>query len=105
MAAGRSEGQRESFLMTQEDAWERTARTLAMLHNNALTISASFGGGKLNENDFKAPDHFNAWLDVPGAEMPDEEQRRLEDEIIAEREAEVKRQREAAASGGQQVIN
>jgi hypothetical protein len=75
LARGKMQGDMDLFLAYQEDAWERSARWLALLHN----VNCS------EKKDLKEPDHFNAWLDVPGVETEDAEKRRKEDEIIAER--------------------
>ena len=77
----------ETFLLYQEDAWERHSRLMAKLHEGTLVISHSLAGGEIREDAFKEPDHFNDWLRVPGATMPDDERHALEQEVIAEQKA------------------
>lgn len=55
MAAGKADHERELFLLQQEDAWERTARVLAKIHNVNCTKA----------DELREDDDFNAWLCVP----------------------------------------
>lgn len=87
MNSGKFKGLTSLLLDQFEDAWERSAAMLAMAHNMGLLVSRSLGGGKIDAGDLKTPDHYNAWLQVPGSESPDEETQRQKQEIIAKRKA------------------
>ena len=90
---GADDRDHDLFLAIQEDAWERTSRTLAAIHNGSLLTSRSLGGTPLKESDFKTADDCNDWLRVPGNTTDEEERRRHEDEIIAERKKEAQERR------------
>ncbi len=86
MAAGKFHHAHELFKIGQEDAWERTSRLCRDVANYGLLLWGSFNGPSLKESELKDADQCNDWLRVPGNEMPDDERRRIEDEIIAGRE-------------------
>ncbi len=77
MADGRAEHEFSWYLTEQECEWERVSTVVAMIHNTT----------REKAEQCKQPDDFNAWLDVPGVELPDAETQRKEDEIIAARKA------------------
>lgn len=62
MYRGRMDRNVEMHLISQEDAWERASRIIAMLYNGLGAVAASFGGGK---PPTAHPREFNLFFDGP----------------------------------------
>lgn len=61
MYQGKLDGELDLYFAYVDDAWERTARMLAIIHQLKTTVANMFGG-KLKNHD---PDYFNDSLKGP----------------------------------------
>ena len=69
MARGKADGELDLLFAHVDDAWERTSRTLAMLHN-LIEVVGHIMDGKAK---FKGPDDFNDSLRGPADAGDDDE--------------------------------
>jgi hypothetical protein len=62
MAVGKAEAEADLFFAHVDDAWERSARVIAMTHSLIVTVANMFGAKLAHEK----PDYFNDSLRAPG---------------------------------------